>query len=315
MTTKSRVSKKCKRNVNDCKKSGIYSLFTNRMSQKRKMYTAFTLFIVVLLIWMSTNSNDNKISEVAKISLRDIGNRLLLSSNDSTTLILPVIQISNHKYRLSFEKELSFVPDSLVLIVSNSLAKAGLPESYRVEVIQQVDGEVAYSYQMDYDREKNIIPCIGRVLPFQSYRIEIRFTNSPYFLKSRILFYVLLFMGVITLLYFLPDHKKNKDDKTAFLGVPLGNSFFFPDQLQLKIKEKKITLTSKECELLAIFLEHKNKVVKRDNLIKLVWEDNGVFVGRSLDTYVSKLRKKLKDDNSIKITNIHGVGYKLEIRV
>jgi len=44
-----------------------------------------------------------------------------------------------------------------------------------------------------------------------------------------------------------------------------------------------------------------------------VWEDNGVIVGRSLDTYISKLRKKLKDDASIKLINVHGVGYKLEI--
>jgi len=49
--------------------------------------------------------------------------------------------------------------------------------------------------------------------------------------------------------------------------------------------------------------------------MKKVWEDNGVFVGRSLDTYISKLRKKLKDDDSIKLTNVHGVGYKLEVKL
>jgi DNA-binding response OmpR family regulator len=48
--------------------------------------------------------------------------------------------------------------------------------------------------------------------------------------------------------------------------------------------------------------------------MKRVWEDNGVFVGRSLDTYISKLRKKLLADDAIKLTNIHGVGYKLEIK-
>lgn len=56
-----------------------------------------------------------------------------------------------------------------------------------------------------------------------------------------------------------------------------------------------------------------NTVVKRDELVKRVWEDQGVFVGRSLDTYISKLRKKLQEDDSIKITNIHGIGYKLEV--
>ena len=51
-----------------------------------------------------------------------------------------------------------------------------------------------------------------------------------------------------------------------------------------------------------------------EKINKKVWEDNGVFVGRSLDTYISKLRKKLQDDDRIKITNIHGVGYKFEIK-
>ena len=57
-----------------------------------------------------------------------------------------------------------------------------------------------------------------------------------------------------------------------------------------------------------------NQVVKREELTKKVWEDNGVIVGRSLDTYISKLRKKLQQDETIKLTNVHGIGYKLEIK-
>ena len=75
----------------------------------------------------------------------------------------------------------------------------------------------------------------------------------------------------------------------------------------------EISLSKKECELLSIFVDRPNEIIKRDELTKKVWEDNGVFVGRSLDTYISKLRKKLKEDTSIKLVNIHGVGYKLEI--
>ena len=75
----------------------------------------------------------------------------------------------------------------------------------------------------------------------------------------------------------------------------------------------EINLSKKECELLAIFVVNPNQIIKRDELTKRVWEDHGVFVGRSLDTYISKLRKKLKDDKTIKFTNVHGVGYKLEV--
>ena len=65
--------------------------------------------------------------------------------------------------------------------------------------------------------------------------------------------------------------------------------------------------------MLTIFIAQPNQIIKRDELTKKVWEDNGVFVGRSLDTYISKLRIKLKADESVKLINVHGVGYKLEI--
>ena len=64
---------------------------------------------------------------------------------------------------------------------------------------------------------------------------------------------------------------------------------------------------------MAILAAQPNQVIKREELMKKVWEDNGVIVGRSLDTYISKLRKYLKDDDTIKLTNVHGVGYKLEV--
>jgi DNA-binding response OmpR family regulator len=53
--------------------------------------------------------------------------------------------------------------------------------------------------------------------------------------------------------------------------------------------------------------------VKRDLILKSVWEDNGYFVARSLDVFISRLRKYLKPDDSLRIVNVHGVGYKLEV--
>ena len=101
-----------------------------------------------------------------------------------------------------------------------------------------------------------------------------------------------------------------KQLKTMLL---LGSFHFYPEQNKLIKEAVEIQLSKKECELLVIFAARPNQIIKRDELTKKVWEDNGVIVGRSLDTYISKLRKKLKDDDSIKLTNVHGVGYKLEI--
>ena len=103
----------------------------------------------------------------------------------------------------------------------------------------------------------------------------------------------------------------NEDDSNC---KKIGEFKFYPEQNKLIIQPTEIALSKKECELLKILIEKPNQIVKRDELTKRVWEDHGVVVGRSLDTYISKLRKKLKADNSIKITNVHGVGYKLEIK-
>lgn len=107
--------------------------------------------------------------------------------------------------------------------------------------------------------------------------------------------------------------RKTITDTASNNSLSLGRFTFYPEQNKLIKEAEEIPLSNKECELLTIFIDKPNEVIKREELMKKVWEENGVVVGRSLDTYISKLRKKLKDDTSIKITNIHGVGYKLEI--
>ena len=82
---------------------------------------------------------------------------------------------------------------------------------------------------------------------------------------------------------------------------------------QLRLAEKTVDLTSKETKLLKLFCQNINSIIPRDVIQKAIWEDEGYFVGRSMDVFISRLRKLLRDDPAIQITNIHGVGYKLEV--
>jgi DNA-binding winged helix-turn-helix (wHTH) protein len=272
----------------------------------------FFIFLIVLFLTYSSCKQEDFSSEIVKIALRDVGNQLLLSNNDSTSLILPVIKIDSDKYKLSFQKELGFQPDSLVSFVKNSFDKAGLPNQYRVEVLQCELNEVAYSYEMKNDKEESLIPCAGRTLPFNCYTIQIGFERGK---KQSSLIYLWLILPVILFLWFIYSQKKKASELSADNPCyKIGNYKFDKDQSKLLYVEKEIGLSKKECELLEILCDNLNDVVKRDELSKRVWEDHGVFVGRSLDTYISKLRKKLKEDASIKITNVHGVGYKLEVQ-
>ena len=72
-------------------------------------------------------------------------------------------------------------------------------------------------------------------------------------------------------------------------------------------------LTAKEAKILRLLCINVNAVVERDVLLNSVWGKDDYFTGRSMDVFITKLRKYLKDDPSVKIQNIHGVGFKLEI--
>ena len=72
-------------------------------------------------------------------------------------------------------------------------------------------------------------------------------------------------------------------------------------------------LTFKECKLLQMFFRHSGKLIERDVFLKTIWEDNGFFVARSMDVFVSKLRKYISHDHQLRIENIRGVGYVLKV--
>ena len=103
--------------------------------------------------------------------------------------------------------------------------------------------------------------------------------------------------------------KKNKDTSVYKLG-----NFTFDTQKQLlQIGEKQTKLTTKENELLALLCSHANEILQRDFALKTIWIDDNYFNARSMDVYITKLRKHLKDDPQIEIIHIHGKGYKLII--
>jgi len=285
--------------------------------RKRIIFRICGLIIIMFSVWMliPSEKNEDLFSERVKVSLRDVGNQLLLSHQDSTSLIEPVIAISKNKYQLSFQKPLSFEPGQLVSIIDSSFQKASLPNSYLVETIQCTEQEVAYSYQILNNVENSIIPCAGRYLPESCYTIEVLFTNIETVSTGKRAGYYGLLLGGFALI-FLGFYKKKQDEilvDNQESYSSLGSFQFYPEQNKLVKQAEEISLSKKECELLEIFVASPNQIIKRDELTKKVWEDHGVFVGRSLDTYISKLRKKLEEDDSIKITNVHGVGYKLEI--
>jgi len=101
--------------------------------------------------------------------------------------------------------------------------------------------------------------------------------------------------------------KKSKESTVYHIG-----NFTFDTQKQLLcIGDEQRKLTTKENELLALLCSHANEILQRDFALKTIWIDDNYFNARSMDVYITKLRKHLKDDPQIEIINIHGKGYKL----
>ncbi len=83
--------------------------------------------------------------------------------------------------------------------------------------------------------------------------------------------------------------------------------------MKLSSKNEEQGLTKKEAGLLRLLCINKNKLLTREVALKTIWGENDYFIGRSMDVFITKLRKYLKADSSISITNVHGTGFKLEV--
>lgn len=116
-------------------------------------------------------------------------------------------------------------------------------------------------------------------------------------------------MRVMALLKRVNIVTEEEDEKI----IALGDYSFDTENFQLIHSSLEKGLTKKEAQILKILCKFKNQVVAREVILNGVWGQDDYFVGRSLDVFITKLRKYLKEDERISIANVHGIGFKLEI--
>jgi len=184
---------------------------------------------------------------------------------------------------------------------------------------------------MDDLEQSDIIPCGVRLQPKACYSLLFtpitkretnaealslntdfsnKANNSNWLMKYGIVLISMLLVGV---LFFLWRRKQGaKQDPNL---IALGEFHFDQLNTELLINHQKIELTSKEADLLLLLYNTVNTTVEREVILNKVWGDQGDYVGRTLDVFISKLRKKLEADSRVKIRNIRGVGYKLVLDV
>ncbi|WP_245798258.1 winged helix-turn-helix domain-containing protein [Cnuella takakiae] len=264
-----------------------------------------------------------------EVLLRKIGHEILLQSGDNVSRVLPVKKTGGDEYQISFEHAFTFHPDSLVHTTQRLLAKDRLASDYVVNVLNCGDSSVAYGFAISGNKKDDIIACLGRVQPKACYLLSIKFQSAEintardrYLLGGMALVAVLgyIFMRTAKPRSVVPeDAPATTDDHPTGIQNPttsmftLGSMLFDADTRKLMIDEKAIDLTKTEARVLRMFALAPNEAIERSRLQKEIWEDEGVIVGRSLDMFISKLRKKLEPDPNVKIVVLRGKGYRLQI--
>ncbi|MET3029474.1 response regulator transcription factor [Flavobacterium sp. UW10123] len=107
--------------------------------------------------------------------------------------------------------------------------------------------------------------------------------------------------------------RSQKNIPTAKTIYEVGKYQFDTKNFILFNNEEKVGLTQREAELLKLFLDHKNSVLKREQILTSLWGTDDYFMGRSLDVFISRLRKILANEEGISIENLHGIGFRFSI--
>jgi len=273
------------------------------------------MIIAILISAVAFINKKNEIPEKhLEVVLRDLGHQLLLTAKDSSSRVMPVKKLNENTYQISFQNDFGFISDSLINLVQRTFQKNALANDYIVNLRNCKQNETVFAFEIN-NQTGDLTPCRGRTLEVSCYVIEIELLK-----KNKFNFFLLLLL-IIPLSFvgfYVKDKFRKKEEAASIIDnndyIQLGSFRFYTDNNVLKIENKSITLSEKETKALKIFAENINQIVEREKLMKEIWEDKGIVViSRNVDVLVSKLRKKLIDDNSIKFINVPGRGYKFII--
>lgn len=289
----------------------------NLIAGKRKYLAGSILLLLISVTCVAFSMAGTDDFDIARreVLLRKLGDETLLQSGDSTSRVLPVKKIAENEYQIRFENNLTFQPDSLVNTTERLLSNDPLTRDYVVNVLNCDNTGVAYGYAISGNKKDDIVACKGRKQPRACYMINIKFKPAGInTLKNGYLLGSLPFLAFIGFIIFRSGKQQQSspvDQLTNALAI--GTALFKVRERELVINHNPINLTGTETRLLLIFAQSPNQTIERSRLQKEIWEDEGVIVGRSLDMFISKLRKKLEPAPNINIVVIRGKGYKLEV--
>lgn len=269
------------------------------------------------------NDNKNGVTNKYNLALRQIAHKIYLLNNDEDSQIDPVIENSALSYSIKIKTALHY--DTLPYLINKAVEDFELPKKYTVSINSCEDEKTVLGYSSIAFESKQMA-CSSREHNLDCSLINIDFELPKQ--NNTMLWLLTLASMLLGIFYILKAFRKSKTDKSLILEhkitqskvintenhtLKIGQYDFDPKNLSLTINGKSQTLTFRENKLLSYLSLNKNEVISRENILQNVWEDEGVIVGRSLDVFISRLRKLLKEDENISIKSIHGVGYRFNV--
>lgn len=285
-----------------------------------KLRTSILFMLFALLFTSIQISPDDEEEQHLKVVIRMIGDEFLLQLGDSTSRIMP-IEKHEGRYLLQFENEFGFEPDMLSFSAIKVFEEVKFNSDFILETRNCVTNEVVHSFEVSSKIDDSIVPCKARSLPKGCYEVYVTILKDETPLpvpiqkepaKTDFSFVYLIVIAVLMLgavFWLLKKRKKVSIDNSD--RVQIGEYQFDKNAMKLIYKGKVEELSSKETSLLELLFSNVNETVTRETILQAVWGDDGDYLGRTLDVFISKLRKKLESDSNLKIVNIRGVGYRI----
>jgi DNA-binding winged helix-turn-helix (wHTH) protein len=282
----------------------------------------FLMMLFTLVGPAASAMDEEHYAQHEEVVVRMIGHQVLRYLGDSTSAVPPV-QRDGGVYTLRFSKPFGFQPELVADQIDGVIASHALARHYIVAFLSCDSDRVVYSYEQGLI--DSIVPCMGRPQPVDCYRLRItllernrgrqvdlgaeRSTHAGGGMSRFLL--VLLVLIAFAAGAAVRWGSKPEITKSA---LSLGAFSFDPKGMCLYHSGDKTELTGKETDLLLLLYHAMNATVERDDILREVWGDDGDYIGRTLDVFISKLRKKLERDPNVEILNVRGVGYRLVVQ-
>lgn len=277
----------------------------------------FPLLALPLMAWLLFSTRrDNSDPDLINLALRRTADQLLRASGDSTSRVPAIEQFGTSVWRVKLTQPFPY--EQLPAFLQGSLDKYGISRPYHVALRRCEDATIDLGYQQLDFLEHKVIPCSGRDMPDGCHFIEITFAATdnmmPALGKALALFLLTLAVGAWGGIYLYQRQKRNRVNAAppGADWLSFGNSKLYVAEQILLCNEKQQSLTFRETKLLHLFATRPGQLLERDFILQQVWADEGILVGRSIDMFVSRLRKKLAHDPSLSLVAVHGVGYRLQ---